>query len=48
MQLRCIETKLPNLNLKTRLKQLLGSLPLDSALPDQGHVWREFKQATLL
>jgi hypothetical protein len=27
--------KLPNLKLKTRPKQLLGSLPLDIALPEQ-------------
>jgi hypothetical protein len=33
MQLSCFETKLPNLMLKTRPKQLLGSLPLDIALP---------------
>ncbi len=33
MQLHCSETKLPNLMLKTRPKQLLGSLPLDIALP---------------
>jgi hypothetical protein len=32
MQLRCFETKLPNLLLKTRPKQLLASLPLDIAL----------------
>ncbi len=35
MQLSCFETKLPNLMLKTRPKPLLGSLPLDIALP--GH-----------
>jgi hypothetical protein len=29
----CYEAKQPNLNLKTRPKQLLGSLPLASALP---------------
>jgi hypothetical protein len=33
MQLSCFETKLPNLMLKIRPKQLLGSLPLDIALP---------------
>jgi hypothetical protein len=33
MQLSCFETKLPNLMLKTRPKQLLGSLPLDITLP---------------
>ncbi len=33
MQLSRFETKLPNLILKTRPKQLLGSLPLDIALP---------------
>ncbi len=37
MQLHCSETKLPNLMLKTRPKQLLGSLPLDIALP--GSFW---------
>ncbi len=30
----CCETKRPNLKLKTRPKQLLGSLPLAFALPD--------------
>jgi hypothetical protein len=30
----CYLAKLPNLKLKTRHKQLLGSLPLDIALPD--------------
>jgi hypothetical protein len=29
----CSDSKLPNLQLKTRAKQLLGSLPLDFALP---------------
>ncbi len=29
IELRCSETKLPNLELKTRPKQLLGSLLLD-------------------
>jgi hypothetical protein len=33
MQLSCFETKLPNFMLKTRPKQLLGSLQLDIALP---------------
>jgi hypothetical protein len=33
MQLHCFETKLSNLILKTQPKQLLGSLPLDIALP---------------
>jgi hypothetical protein len=33
MQLHCFETKLPNLMLKTQPRQLLGSLPLDIALP---------------
>jgi hypothetical protein len=33
MQLLYFETKLPNLMLKTRPKQLLGSLPLDITLP---------------
>ncbi len=31
MQLPCLETKWPNLKLKTRPKQLVGSLPLDIA-----------------
>jgi len=34
MQLYFFETKLPNLKLKTRPKQLLGYLPLVMALPD--------------
>jgi hypothetical protein len=34
MHLSCFETKLPNLMLKTRPKQLLGYLPLDIVLPD--------------
>ncbi len=29
----CLGVKLPNLKLKTRPKQVLGSLPLDIALP---------------
>jgi hypothetical protein len=33
MHLYYFETKLPNLKLKTRPKQLLGSLPLDIAPP---------------
>jgi len=33
MHLRCYSVKLPNLKLKTRAKELLGSLPLDIALP---------------
>jgi hypothetical protein len=33
IRLYYFETKLPNLKLKTRPKQLLGSLPLDIALP---------------
>jgi hypothetical protein len=37
MQLSCFETKLPNLMLKTLPKQLLGSLPLDIALPAETH-----------
>ncbi len=36
MQLYFFETKLPNLKLKTRPKQLLGSLPLVIALPGLG------------
>ncbi len=35
IQLYYFETKLPNLELKTRPKQLLGSLPVDIALPGQ-------------
>ncbi len=31
----CLGVKLPNLKLKTRPKQVLGSLPLDIALPTQ-------------
>ncbi len=34
MQLRCFETKRPNLMFITRPRQLLGSLPLDIAFPD--------------
>ncbi len=33
MQLYFFETKLPNLKLKTRTKQLIGSLPLVISLP---------------
>jgi hypothetical protein len=33
----CYQVKLPNLNSKTRLKQLLGSLPLVIALPGITH-----------
>jgi hypothetical protein len=36
-QLNCFETKLVNLKLKTRHKQLLGSIPLDIALSDSKH-----------
>jgi hypothetical protein len=32
----CYEAKQPNLKLKTRPKQLLGSLPIAFALPTQG------------
>ncbi len=32
-QLCCLETKLPHLMLKTRPRQLLGSLPFDITLP---------------
>ncbi len=32
----CYQVKLPNLKLKTRPKQLLGSLPLVIALPELG------------
>ncbi len=32
VQLHCFESELPNLKLKTRVKQLLGSLPLDFPL----------------
>jgi hypothetical protein len=34
MHLCCYEAKQPNLKLKTRSKQLLGSLPLAFALPE--------------
>jgi hypothetical protein len=30
----CYGAKLPNLKLKTQTKQFIGSLPLDSSLPD--------------
>ncbi len=33
MCMQCYTIKLPNLKLKTRPKQLLGSLPLDITLP---------------
>ncbi len=33
-QLPCVEAKLPNLELKTQNKQLLGFLPIDMALTD--------------
>ncbi len=33
-QLPCFEAKLPNLELKTRSKQLVGFLPIDIALTD--------------
>ncbi len=33
-QLPCFEAKLPNLELKTQPKQLLGFLPIDIALTD--------------
>jgi len=33
MRFLCYRVKLPNLKLKTRPKQLLGSLPLDTMLP---------------
>jgi hypothetical protein len=36
MHLHCCRVKLPNLKLKTRPKQLLGSLPLDIVLPALG------------
>ncbi len=39
MQLRCFETKLSNLMLKTLLKQLLGFLPLDIVLPGLNITW---------
>jgi hypothetical protein len=35
MHLLCCRAKLPNLKLQTRVKQLLGSLQLDFALPFQ-------------
>jgi len=33
-----IYVKLPNLKWKTHLKQLLGSIPLDTTLPRQNHL----------
>jgi hypothetical protein len=39
MQLSCFETKLPNLMLKTRPKQLLGLLPLDIALHGTARIY---------
>jgi hypothetical protein len=39
--LLCYEAKQPNLNLKTRRKQLFGSLPIAFALPSVGLV-REY------
>jgi hypothetical protein len=39
IQLHCFETKLPNLMLKPRPKQLLGYLPLDIALPGCAPNW---------
>jgi hypothetical protein len=38
MQLYFFETKLPNFKLKTRPKQLLGSLPLVIALHDKASI----------
>ncbi len=35
VHLHCFEAKLPNLKLKTQSEQLLGSLPLDFALPSK-------------
>jgi hypothetical protein len=35
----CYQVKLPNLKLKTQLKQLLGSLPLVIALPGYTHTY---------
>jgi hypothetical protein len=43
MQLSCFETKLPNLMLKTQPKQLLGSLPLDIALPEAAGIYVKSK-----
>jgi hypothetical protein len=34
----CYRVKLPDLKLKTQPKQLLGSIPLDTTLPDQGPI----------
>jgi len=47
MQLNCFETKLSSLMLKTRPKQLLGSLPLDIALPDMINSFILLAQAQL-
>ncbi len=45
MQLSCFETKLPNLLLKIRPKQLLGYLPLDIPLPVRcEQTLRQFRQ----
>ncbi len=40
VHLLCCGVKLPNLKLKTRPKQLLGSLPLDIALPNKCLIFR--------
>jgi hypothetical protein len=40
--LNCCEAKLTNLELKTRLKQLLGPLQLDTALPPFGRCCKTF------
>jgi hypothetical protein len=38
MQLRCFETKLPNLEFKTQPKQLLGNFLIDIAIPGKLHL----------
>jgi hypothetical protein len=45
MQLYFFETKLPDLKLKTQLKQLLGSPPIVIALPGQTKVKGDFVSA---
>jgi hypothetical protein len=41
VQLHLSETEQPNLKLKTRPKQLLGSLPLDIAVPVLNYEWAQ-------
>jgi hypothetical protein len=46
MQLPCFETKQPSFKLKTRQKQILGSLPLYIMLSASGYRSLEFKMNT--